>query len=61
MESYHGGEILSFMKTVEIEGRLPKIAFEADRYVQPSEPEEYVLRIDGKIVTVLALSMCWIH
>lgn len=40
------------MKTVQIDGRLPKIAFKTDRYVQPSEPEEYVLGIDGKIVLV---------
>src|SRR3982751_3971846 len=52
VESYHDGDIPNSMKTVQIDGCLPKIAFETDRYVQPSEPEEYVLGIDGKTVLV---------
>lgn len=52
VESYHGGDIPNSMQTVQIDGCLPKIAFETDRHVQPSEPEEYVLGIDGKIVLV---------
>ncbi len=52
VESYHGRDIPNSMKTVQIDGRLPRIAFETDRQVQPSEPEEYVLGIDGKIVLV---------
>jgi GNAT superfamily N-acetyltransferase len=52
VESYHGGDIPNSMKPVQIDGCLPKIAFETDRHVQPSEAEEYVLGIDGKIVLV---------
>ncbi len=52
VEGYYGGDIPHSMKTVQIDGCLPKIAFATDRYVQPSEPEEYVLGIDGKIVLV---------
>jgi hypothetical protein len=52
VESYHGGDIPHSTKTVQVDGLLPKIVFETDRYVQPSEPEEYILGIDGKIVLV---------